>query len=191
MSFNALNEESLLKLCIELQPSEAIRLLKEFLDAHPGSRRAKLHLAFLHYCGYGDGPPAAASLYREILAEDPEDVACLTGLALMQDSPGFQLSAEERIELLSRAADISGDSEAIMNLAYKAWDLDHPSRALEAFKRLYSVARARRQKHLVRIAKESIADIRKGKHSLKAMYSIPEAWAVRSGLDSGSQEDER
>jgi hypothetical protein len=176
----AMTEDEVIRLCDELSPSlEAVRCLEEFLQASPGSIRVKFRLAYLYSCDWGGGPTDALRLYREVLVEDPENVACLTAIGLLPQLPDLHLSAEERIDLLSRAADISGESLALQNLAYEAWDLDRRDKAKEAFERLLAVARARGEKHLVRNAKKALADLRKGRISNTSYYSIPDAWVVR------------
>lgn len=169
----------------QTRPDEGIRILRDYLRSRPKSVRVRFRLAGLYEAKYGEGVAGAARIYREILAEDAENVACLTALALLQESPGFHLPTDERIDLLAKAARLSGDPVAIRNLAFAAWEFGRPERALEAFEHLKSVATTSGKAHLLRTADTCIAEIRSGSASSStSVYSIPEAWLGRHGSSS-------
>jgi tetratricopeptide (TPR) repeat protein len=171
------SEDDVLRAAGELrwqQPDRAIEVLREFLVVNPKSVRARLRLASIYADEYGEDVAGAERLYREVLADDPDNVPALSGLALLQGYPEVSISTDERLRLLSKAADISGDPWAILNLANKAWDLGRREEALEAFTRLLSVAESRGEKHLATMAEEAIHAIRRGEASTAPQYSWPE-----------------
>jgi hypothetical protein len=155
-------------------PEESIRLLESFLESHPQSVSIKLRLAVIYSGAYGDGVEGAGRLYREILSSEPNNVFALSGLGLLQGSPGSTLSGDESLGLLRRAAGISDETWVLENLANKAWDVGRFSEALVGFQKLLLRARTMKQPHLATRAKSSIKALRQGKLGNVTGYQLPD-----------------
>lgn len=172
-----LSEEEVLRATEESKmddPDGAIELLRGFLSLHPKSVRVRLRLAFVYSCDYGEGHAGAERIYRDVLNDDPNNVAALSGLAMLPGYPEVSVTTDERLLMLTKVADLTGETWALSNLAFKAWDDGRKEEAVGAFLRLKAVANSRGEKRLARLAQDSLKAISKGERSRVGQYSWPE-----------------
>lgn len=163
-----LSEEELLRATAESRwndPDGAMKLLVGFLSLHPKSVRVRLRLASIYSFEHGEGHVGAERIYRDVLNDDPNNVAALSGLAMLPGFPEVSVTTDERLLLLSKVADLTGETWALLNLASKAWDHGRKEEAVGAFLRLKTVADSRGEKHLARLAQDSIEAVRRGEPS--------------------------
>lgn len=158
------SEEDALHLAAEIRwqdPEEAVRVLQGYLRENPTAVRIKLALAHLHSMdAVVEDAAAAERLYREVLAADPDNVGALSGLAFMHGFPGGTVSIEESLQLLTRAAAVSGNLDDIWNLAYKAWENSRYEVAELGFARLLAVANAAGRAGIARLAQDVLVLVR-------------------------------
>lgn len=164
----------------EGEPEHAIEVLTNFLRIRPSATRAKLLLASIFADEYGEDVPGAERLYREVLANSPENVPALCGLAMLHNRAGSKVSEEESIRLFTKAVDVSGDTSILSNLAYKLWDVGRLDEAQGAFERMLAAGRAIGKNHIARSAKEAIKDIKQGNRPAFVHYWCPEVEYVGS-----------
>lgn len=153
---------------------EAVSFLEDFLEAHPVSLRARLHLAALYADDYGLGVAGAERLYREILQDDPDCVPAMWSLGLLHGHPHSSVTQAEALDLLERAAARTGDPDLLRNLANKAWETGEIERALSAFENLKSMAPESREAYFLAIAEAAIASISRGETPAGLVYTWPE-----------------
>lgn len=155
-------------------PESAADLLRSFLASNPRSTRIRLRLAHIYAHDYGEGPVAAEQIYREVLDEDPNNIFVLSNLALLE-GPGVNVSSDESLSFLERAANLSNEAWAIENLANKLWDLGRLKEALSTFKWLERVAAQQGNRVDVQRARSRIWRIRlRGARFAPISYVIPE-----------------
>jgi lipopolysaccharide biosynthesis regulator YciM len=154
-------------------PDKAVRTLEAFVKEHWDATRAHLLLASLYSNEYGEGVLGAERIYREVLDKDPDNLAGLCGLALLHGH-GANVEADESLRLLARTTELSDDPEMVLNLANKAWDLGKFEMAAQTFEKLRQIAKERRKRHLVRIAKAALIEVRNRKPPEHLAYSCPE-----------------
>lgn len=156
-------------------PDDAVSSLEDFVEGHPVSLRARLHLAALYADDYGLGIAGAERLYREILQDYPVCVPAMWNLGLLHGHPHSSVTKEESLELLEKAASLTGDPDVVRNLATKAWEVGEIDRALKTFDRLKLVAPESRRPYFIAVADEAIARIRDGERPSNPVYTWPEA----------------
>ncbi len=156
-------------------PEEAVGILEDFVEGNPVSLRGRLHLAALYANDYGLGIAGAERLYREILQDYPDCAPAMWSLGLLQGHPHSGITKEESLELLEKAASMTGDPDVVRNLATKAWEVGETDQALKAFGWLKVVAPESRKPYFTTIADDAVARILAGERLSRPVYTWPEA----------------
>lgn len=120
---------------------DAIRALRQTIDADPSNIDALLLMALLCSWGYGEGYTKAPELYHKVLALNGYEVDAYIGLALSRGSPGVSVTAQQSVELLEQALKIDpARPEIHNNLAYAYWEDANYEEAERHFRRLREVS---------------------------------------------------
>lgn len=155
-------------------PESAAAQLEWFLETHPASVRARLHLGALYADDYGDGVAGAEKVFREVLAFDPDNVVAIVRLALLQGHPHSSLTVDESLELLERAATVSRDPYVLRNYAHKAWETGQLDRATAALTQLKQTVTGPSAAFFTRVADEALEAIRRGEKPSTSAYWYPD-----------------
>lgn len=171
------NENAVIEKAQELRWSDrvgdAISLLREFVMGEPRGLKAKLLLASLYADGYAGGVLEAERLFRDVIEEDPTNVAALSGLALLEGK-GSSVSVDESLKLLETVVEFSHEPDALLNLGFKAWSAGRAEEAMIAFSRLLSGPEAQPASFAYKIAKKAVKSIREGKQPSSFTFAYPE-----------------
>lgn len=155
-------------------PDDAVSLLEDFVEGHPTSLPARLHLAALYGDDYGLGIAGAERVLREILKDYPDCVPAMWYLALLHGHPHSSVTGGESLRWLEQAASIVEDADLIRNLANKAWEIGERGTALSAFHRLKALAPEARHAYFTVVADQALERIARGETPSGLVYTWPE-----------------
>lgn len=127
----------LLRLMLQDGAAEDVVLIAggELLDADPDSINAKLVLGYAYQLTNDN--PSAQTLYRELAAEEIDDVEAVSLLAQLMDQSGL---AEESLTLILKATNEWGMTDLRPELARRLWERGRASDVLVSYSDNYAAA---------------------------------------------------